>query len=158
MPQACGNHTATLSNTSLVVLMQARFVIECLAIAGDAYHKPGAVSPNAMLVRALGSNLAAPVTTDRMPLHLAQDQSGRSGADWPKAVSLLLVSQVYNVSVSPFFGVQAPGPSPKMYGDLGINFSCSPANTHHLIDAAVGEVQRLQVRHPTGIVDIMRTL
>lgn len=56
-------------------------------------------------------------------------------------------SQVYNVSVSPFFGVQAPGPSPRMYGDLGINFSCSPANTHHLIEAAVAEVARLQVTY-----------
>ena len=53
--------------------------------------------------------------------------------------------QVYSVTVSPFFGVQAPGPSPQLHGDLGINFSCSPANTHHLIDAAVNEVHRLQV-------------
>ncbi|KAA6421450.1 MAG: chloroplast processing enzyme, partial [Trebouxia sp. A1-2] len=48
-------------------------------------------------------------------------------------------SKVYSVSVSPFFGVQAPGPSPQLCGDLGINFSCSPANTHHLIEAAVNE-------------------
>ena len=56
--------------------------------------------------------------------------------------------QVYSVSVSPFFGVQAPGPTPQLHGDLGINFSCSPANTHHLIDAAVSEVHRLQVPPP----------
>ena len=54
--------------------------------------------------------------------------------------------QVYTVSVSPFFGVQAPGPADTLQGDVGINFSCSPANTHHLIDAAVNEVKRLQVR------------
>ena len=59
--------------------------------------------------------------------------------------SSLVEVQVYSVQVSPFFGVQAPGPSPQLNGDLGINFSCSPANTHHLIDAAVSEVQRLQV-------------
>ncbi|KAL3146657.1 hypothetical protein ABBQ32_000885 [Trebouxia sp. C0010 RCD-2024] len=58
-------------------------------------------------------------------------------------------SKVYSVSVSPFFGVQAPGPSPQLHGDLGINFSCSPANTHHLIDAAVSEVHRLQEEGPT---------
>ncbi len=57
---------------------------------------------------------------------------------------LAVVMQVYSVSVSPFFGVQAPGPSPQLHGDLGINFSCSPANTHHLIEAAVNEVHRLQ--------------
>ncbi|DBA85638.1 TPA: hypothetical protein ACH3X1_005214 [Trebouxia sp. C0004] len=58
-------------------------------------------------------------------------------------------SKVYSVSVSPFFGVQAPGPSPQLRGDLGINFSCSPANTHHLIEAAVNEVHRLQEEGPT---------
>ncbi len=56
--------------------------------------------------------------------------------------------QVYSVSVSPFFGVQAPGPSHQLRGDLGINFSCSPANTHHLIEAAVDEVHRLQACSP----------
>ena len=63
-------------------------------------------------------------------------------AAWP------LDLQVYSVSVSPFFGAQAPGPSPQLHGDLGINFSCSPANTHHLINAAVSEVHRLQVTPP----------
>lgn len=55
-----------------------------------------------------------------------------------------IVMQVYSVSVSPFFGLQTPGPSPQLRGDLSINFSCSPANTHHLIEAAVNEVHRLQ--------------
>lgn len=59
---------------------------------------------------------------------------------------MLQLVQVYSVSVSPFFGVQAPGPSPQLHGDVGINFSCSPANTHHLIQAAVDEVSRLQAR------------
>ena len=53
--------------------------------------------------------------------------------------------QVYSVSVSPYFGSAPPKPTDKLNGDVAISFSCSPANTHTLIELALAEVQALQV-------------
>lgn len=94
------------------------------------------------------------------PVQLQWSPSHLEEAHWLQYVCQLLEmsltrlmrfeqSKVYSVSVSPFFGVQAPGPADTLQGDVGINFSCSPANTHHLIDAAVNEVKRLQEEGPT---------
>ncbi len=54
--------------------------------------------------------------------------------------------QVYTVSVAPFFGVEAPGQKERLAGDVGISFSCDPDAAHRLIDMALAEVARLQVR------------
>ena len=61
---------------------------------------------------------------------------------------LPLLLQVYSVSVSPYFGSAAPKPTDKLNGDVAISFSCSPANTHQLIELALAEVQALQVGGP----------
>lgn len=50
------------------------------------------------------------------------------------------------MSVSPYFGSAPPKPTDKLNGDVAISFSCSPANTHQLIELALAEVQALQVR------------
>ena len=69
--------------------------------------------------------------------------------DFDAAAKVLpLLLQVYSVSVSPYFGSAAPKPTDKLNGDVAISFSCSPANTHQLIELALAEVQALQVRCP----------
>ncbi len=54
--------------------------------------------------------------------------------------------EVYTVSVSPFFGVAAPSAKDIVSGDIALGFSCDPANSRGLIQAALEEICKLQVR------------
>lgn len=54
--------------------------------------------------------------------------------------------EVYTVSVSPFFGAAAPSTEGVISGDVALGFSCDPANAKGLIQAALQEICKMQVR------------
>lgn len=58
-----------------------------------------------------------------------------------------LLEQVYTVSVSPFFGAEAPSARGQLHGDVSIAFSCDPDNAARLIQMTLAELERLQACH-----------
>jgi predicted Zn-dependent peptidase len=52
--------------------------------------------------------------------------------------------EIYTVSVSSFFGCEAPSSTGAPRGDVSIGFTCDPANRQHLIEMALREVEALQ--------------
>ncbi|KAK9855149.1 hypothetical protein WJX84_012364 [Apatococcus fuscideae] len=57
--------------------------------------------------------------------------------------------EVYTVSISPFFGAEAPSRKGSVRGDVSVGFSCDPHNAEHLIELALSELERLQAEGPT---------
>jgi hypothetical protein len=67
--------------------------------------------------------------------------------------------EVYTVSVSAFFGAEAPSRQGNVRGDMAINFSCAPENAGRLVDLALDEVEALQAAGPSAKeVDTVRTV
>ena len=56
-----------------------------------------------------------------------------------------MLTQVYSVSVGPFFGAAAPSDGQALRGDVSISFSCDPEAARRLVDMALSELERLQV-------------
>lgn len=67
--------------------------------------------------------------------------------------------EVYTVSVSAFFGAEAPSHKGNVRGDMAINFSCAPESAGRLVDLALDEVEALQAAGPSAEeVDTVRTV
>eukprot|EP00879_Flechtneria_rotunda_P018339 GHRR01019236.1.p1 GENE.GHRR01019236.1~~GHRR01019236.1.p1 ORF type:complete len:223 (+),score=53.86 GHRR01019236.1:40-708(+) len=57
---------------------------------------------------------------------------------------------VYTVSVSSFFGCEAPSSTGKLlWGDVSIAFTCDPANKGRLVEMALATLELLQEEGPT---------
>jgi hypothetical protein len=57
--------------------------------------------------------------------------------------------KVYNVSVSPFFGIEAPSRRGNVRGDIAVAFSCSPGAGKELAETVVAEMEALQEDGPS---------
>lgn len=66
---------------------------------------------------------------------------------------------VYTISVTSFFGAEAPSTTGNVRGDVAVGFSCEPRNASRLVDLALDEIDRLQAEGPTqDEVDTVKTL
>jgi predicted Zn-dependent peptidase len=55
---------------------------------------------------------------------------------------------VYSVSVSPYYGLEAPSTPPPLRGDCAVSFSCDPSAAWRLVELALEELAVLQADGP----------
>jgi predicted Zn-dependent peptidase len=57
--------------------------------------------------------------------------------------------KVYSLSVSPFFGMEAPSSTPPFRGDCAVVLSCDPAAAWGIVDVIIAEIGAMQRDGPT---------
>lgn len=57
---------------------------------------------------------------------------------------------VYSVSVTPYYGLEAPSAPPPLRGDCAVTFACDPAAAWRLVDLALDELELLQRDGPSA--------
>ena len=56
---------------------------------------------------------------------------------------------VYSVTVSPYYGMEAPSATPPLHGDCAVSFSCDPDAAWRLVELALDELAALQADGPS---------
>ncbi|KAL6755922.1 Metalloenzyme, LuxS/M16 peptidase-like protein [Haematococcus lacustris] len=101
-------------------------------------------------------SMVSPITQAQLtfPVKL-QQQRVREDLMWVQLACMVLETrllqrmrfqfgEIYTVSVSPFFGCEAPSIKGDVRGDVSISFTCDPANRQRLINIALEEVKAMQ--------------